>query len=53
MESILRFVRDERGATAIEYSLIVTGIALVIFATVGTVGTSLAPIFTKVSAGLK
>ncbi len=38
---IKRFLRDESGATAIEYGLIVALIAVVIIAAVTTVGTQL------------
>ena len=39
--SVARFVKDESGATAIEYALIVAGIAVAIITAVGTVGTNL------------
>jgi pilus assembly protein Flp/PilA len=38
---ISRFVRDESGATAIEYGLIVALIAVVIIGAVTTLGTNL------------
>jgi pilus assembly protein Flp/PilA len=38
---ITRFLRDESGATAIEYGLIAGGIALVIIVAVNAVGTAL------------
>lgn len=38
---ISRFVKDESGATAIEYALIAAGIALAIIAAVQGVGTAL------------
>jgi len=38
---INRFLRDESGATAIEYGLIAAGIAVVIIAAVNAVGTAL------------
>jgi pilus assembly protein Flp/PilA len=50
---IARFVKDESGATAIEYGLIATGIALAVIAAVNGVGTSLSTTFTKVSTSLK
>lgn len=53
MKSIARFLRNEDGATAIEYGLILTGIVLVIITAVGTVGTNLTPIFTKAATNLK
>jgi pilus assembly protein Flp/PilA len=38
---ITRFLKDESGATAIEYGLIAAGIAVVIIAAVTAVGTNL------------
>jgi pilus assembly protein Flp/PilA len=53
MKTLLnRFVRDESGATAIEYGLIAALIAVVIIAIVRTVGTSLVTVFTSVNNGL-
>jgi pilus assembly protein Flp/PilA len=49
---IARFVKDESGATAIEYGLIAAGIALAIIAVVQSVGTSLNATFTAVNNGL-
>jgi pilus assembly protein Flp/PilA len=51
--TILKFLRDEDGATAIEYGLIAAGIAVVIIGAVKTVGTSLSGTFTSVSTALK
>jgi pilus assembly protein Flp/PilA len=50
---IARFVKDQSGATAIEYGLIAAGIALAIIATVQGVGTSLKGTFTSISTNLK
>ena len=50
---ISRFVRDESGATAIEYGLIAALIAVVIITVLTTVGTSLNDKFTSVANGLK
>ncbi len=52
MSTIKRFVRDESGATAIEYGLIAAGISVAIVTIVQTVGTSLTNVFTTVNAGL-
>jgi len=46
-------VKDERGATAIEYGLIAAGISIAIITVVVTVGTSLNATFTTVSTALK
>jgi pilus assembly protein Flp/PilA len=53
MASVLRsFLRDQSGATAIEYGLIASLIALVIIASVTTVGTKMTGTFNKVSGNL-
>jgi pilus assembly protein Flp/PilA len=46
---ISRFVKDESGATAIEYALIAGGIAVVIITAVNLVGTSLDGTFNRVA----
>jgi pilus assembly protein Flp/PilA len=48
-----RFLRDQSGATAIEYGLIAAGIALAIIAVVNGLGTNLNDKFTSVSTSLK
>ncbi|HEX4294504.1 MAG TPA: Flp family type IVb pilin [Rhizomicrobium sp.] len=48
-----RFVRDESGATAIEYGLIAALIAVVVIGAVTAVGTQLSATFTKVSTSVK
>jgi len=50
---VLRFMKNETGATAIEYSLIAAGIALAIVATVQALGTQLNATFSTVSTSLK
>lgn len=45
---IARFAKDESGATAIEYGLIVALIAVVIVGVVSTIGTKLNTAFTTV-----
>jgi len=49
---VSRFVKDESGATAIEYGLIAAGISVAIIAVVQGLGTKLAATFTKVSGAL-
>lgn len=49
MTSIKRFIKDESGATAIEYGLIAAGIAVAIITAVGTVGDNLSSMFTGVA----
>ncbi|WP_157015113.1 Flp family type IVb pilin [Mesorhizobium xinjiangense] len=48
MNMIKRFVRDESGATAIEYGLIAALIAVVIIGAASVVGTQLDATFDKV-----
>ena len=51
--SVARFVKDESGATAIEYGLIAAGIAVAILMAVNAVGTSLTGLFNKIAGDLK
>ncbi len=48
-----RFVRDESGATAIEYGLIAALIAVIIIGAVQTVGTRLSGTFATISGSIK
>jgi Flp pilus assembly pilin Flp len=50
---ILRFVKDESGATAIEYGLIAAGIAVAIIAVVQGLGTNLNTTFGTVQTSIK
>ena len=47
------FLRDESGATAIEYGLIAALISVVIIGAATTMGTKLTSTFTRVSTQLK
>ena len=49
---IARFVKDESGATAIEYGLIAAGIALAVIVAVKSVGTNLNGTFSAVASGV-
>ena len=51
--ALSRFVKDESGATAIEYGLIAAGISVAIIAVVQGLGTSLKTTFSSVSTALK
>lgn len=51
--SILKFLKDESGATAIEYGLIAAGISLAIIAVVNGLGTNLNTKFTDLNSSLK
>jgi pilus assembly protein Flp/PilA len=53
MNIFSRFVRDESGATAIEYGLIAALIAVVIISAVSLVGTNLSTTFTTISTNIK
>ncbi|HEX3161797.1 MAG TPA: Flp family type IVb pilin [Pseudolabrys sp.] len=53
MSKLAAFLKDESGATAIEYGLIAAGISVVIIAAVNMVGTSLNATFTTISTKLK
>lgn len=50
---LLKFLRDESGATAIEYSLIAAGIAMAIIVAVQGLGTKVSAQYTNVGAALK
>jgi pilus assembly protein Flp/PilA len=49
---ISRFLKNDSGATAIEYGLIAAGIAVAILAAVQHLGTSLNGTFTNVAGAL-
>jgi pilus assembly protein Flp/PilA len=46
-----RFLREESGATAIEYAIIAGTVSIAIVTAVTAVGTSVNGMFTKVEAG--
>jgi len=50
---IARFVKDESGATAIEYGLIAAGISVVIIVAVNGIGTTLNTKFELISTKLQ
>ena len=49
----LGFLRNESGATAIEYGLIAAGISLAIIAIVNGLGSNLNGMFTSINSSLK
>jgi pilus assembly protein Flp/PilA len=53
MSKVVAFLKNESGATAIEYGLIDAGISVVIIATVNAIGTTLNAKFDSVSTQLK
>jgi pilus assembly protein Flp/PilA len=50
---VSRFMKDESGATAIEYGLIAAGISVAIIAVVNGLGTKLNSTFSSISTQLK
>ena len=50
---VSRFVRDDSGATAIEYGLIAAGISVAIIAVVNGIGTTLNTKFSSVNSQLR
>jgi pilus assembly protein Flp/PilA len=53
MRLIMKFLRNETGATAIEYGLIAAGISLVIIGVIDGMGTKLNAKFTSINSSLK
>jgi pilus assembly protein Flp/PilA len=53
MRLFIKFVKDENAATAIEYGLIASGIAVAIITVTKGLGTKLNTTFTSVSSALK
>jgi pilus assembly protein Flp/PilA len=48
-----RFTRDDSGATAVEYAMIASGIAVAIVAAVSALGTATKGMYQTVATGLK
>jgi pilus assembly protein Flp/PilA len=53
MSKIVAFLKNESGATAIEYGLIAAGISVAIIAVVNSLGSTLNSKFTSISTQLK
>ena len=53
MHQVIAFLKDERAATAIEYGLIATGIAVAIITVTKGLGSKLNTTFTTVQTALK
>lgn len=53
LTQVEKFMKDESGATAIEYGLIAAGIGVVIIGAVKVLGTDLSALFTFVSSEVK
>lgn len=52
LEVVKRFVRSEHGATAIEYALIASLVAVVIISAVTAVGSSVLGLYESANSGL-
>jgi pilus assembly protein Flp/PilA len=52
-KKMMTFLKDESGATAIEYGLIAAGIAVAIITVLNGLGTKLKTTFSSVSTALK
>jgi pilus assembly protein Flp/PilA len=50
---IARFVKDESGATAVEYGLVAAGISVAIIAVVQSLGTNIKTAFSSLSSVLR
>ena len=53
MSKVMAFLKDESGATAIEYGVIAAGISVVIIASVNAIGSTLNAKFNYISTQLK
>lgn len=52
LSSVQNFIREEEGASAVEYGILVALIAVAVIATVTLVGTKLENVFNKICAKL-
>jgi len=52
MATIIRFLRDQSGATSIEYAMLASGIAVAIIVTVNSLGSTVRSNYTSVSTAL-
>jgi len=50
---VMRFMRDDGAATAIEYAMIASGIAVAIATTIVTLGSSVQGMYTSVATAMK
>ena len=51
--SVRRFLRDESGATAIEYAMIASGIAVAIATTVFSLGSNVKGLYSSVATAMQ
>lgn len=52
MDRVKHFIREEEGASAVEYGLLVAGIAVVVMASIYLIGTNLNSKFSQVAGQL-
>jgi pilus assembly protein Flp/PilA len=52
MTLLLRFVRDEKGTTAIEYALIAVGISVAILTSVQLVGSDVSALYDRIAGAV-
>jgi|HubBroStandDraft_1064217.scaffolds.fasta_scaffold554748_2 pilus assembly protein Flp/PilA len=50
---VLRFMRDNGGATSIEYAIIASGIAVAISAAIVSLGSSVSGMYSSVASAMK
>jgi pilus assembly protein Flp/PilA len=53
MNSLICFLRDESGATSIEYAMIASGVAVAIVGAVNNLGSSIKTMWSSVYTALK
>jgi pilus assembly protein Flp/PilA len=53
MRLFAAFIRDENGATAVEYGLVVAGIALAVAAALPSLSTKMSNVFSSLSTSMK
>ena len=51
--SLPRFVREQRGATSIEYAIIASGASIVIVGAIPTLGSNVKSLYSGVATALK
>ena len=51
--AVRRFVRDESGATAIEYAMIASGIAVAIASTIVSLGSNVKGLYSSVATAMQ
>ncbi len=53
MNTLIRLIHDDAGATAIEYGLIAALISVAAIASMGTLGTALSSLFGTISTNMR